>query len=327
MGYTTWYSDSLAFMDSTHSSGRPARFYAWLSIVASLVIITLKTLAYLVTGSVGLLSDAVESIANVVAAGVALWALTLASRPPDAVHAFGHSKAEYFSSALEGVLILVAAGGIAVAAGGRLFHPQPLESVGLGLVLSIVSSGINATVAWILLQASHRLRSITLRADAYHLLTDVWTSIGVILGIVVVKLTGWLVLDPLIALGVAANIVWTGIKLLRETGSSLLDAALPTDMQETILLILDEYKRQGIQFHALRTRVAGSRGFVSFHVLVPGQWTVQQGHNLCEAIELALLKALPGIYVMTHLEPLEDPASWQDEQLDRLISPDSSGNG
>jgi cation diffusion facilitator family transporter len=306
-------------MNSTRSTGRSARFYAWLSIVTSLVIITLKTVAFLVTGSVGLLSDAVESIANVVAAGVALWALTLASRPPDATHAFGHSKAEYFSSALEGVLILVAAGGIAVAAGGRLFNPEPLEQVGLGLVLSAVSSGINAGVAWILLQASRRLRSITLRADAYHLLTDVWTSVGVIFGIVVVKLTGWLMIDPIIALVVAANIVWTGIKLLKETGSSLLDAALPDDMQETILLILDHYKTQGIQFHALRTRVAGSRGFVSFHVLVPGDWTVHQGHTICEAIELSLIKALPGIHVMTHLEPLDDPSSWKDEPLDRVV--------
>lgn len=298
-------------------SSRSARFYAYLSLGAATVIIILKTIAFWVTGSVGLLSDAVESIANLVAAAVALWALTLANRPPDENHAFGHSKAEYFSSALEGILILVAAGGIAVTAGGRLFHPEPLEEIGLGLGLSIVASIINAAVAWVLLKASRRLRSITLRADAYHLLTDVWTSVGVIAAIIVVNMTGWLFLDPLIALIVAANITWTGINLIRETGSELLDAALPTDMQQTIGLILNEYRSQGVEFHALRTRVAGSRGFVSFHVLVPGIWTVQQGHDLCELIEASLVKALPGISIMTHLEPIDDPASWNDQQLDR----------
>jgi cation diffusion facilitator family transporter len=298
---------------------RSARFYALLSLSTAIVIIGLKFTAFWVTGSVGLLSDAAESIANLIAAGVALWALTLAARPPDITHPFGHSKAEYFSSALEGILILVAAGSIAVTAGSRLFNPQPIEQIDLGLGFSLVSTAINAGVAWILLQASRRLRSITLRADAHHLLTDVWTSIGVLVGVLAVKLTGWLILDPVIALLVAANIVWTAIRLIRETGSSLLDAALPNDMQEIIELVLNPYKDQGVKFHALRTRVAGSRGFVSFHVLVPGNWTVQQGHDLCESIELALLKALPGISVLTHLEPLEDPASWQDEPLDRAF--------
>jgi cation diffusion facilitator family transporter len=307
-------------MSHSPTGYRSARFYAFLSLGTAIVIIGLKFTAFWVTGSVGLLSDAVESIANLVAAGVALWALTLAARPPDVGHPFGHSKAEYFSSALEGILILVAAGGIAVTAGGRLFNPAPLEQIDVGLGFSLVATVINASVAWVLLQASRRLRSITLRADAYHLLTDVWTSIGVLLGIVVVKLTGWLILDPIIALLVAANIVWTGIQLIRETGSSLLDAALPNDVQETITLVLNDYRTQGVEFHALRTRVAGSRGFVSFHVLVPGNWTVKQGHDLCESIELALLKALPGIAVFTHLEPLEDPISWQDEPLDRLMS-------
>jgi cation diffusion facilitator family transporter len=306
-------------MSHSPTEHRSARFYASLSIGTAIVIIGLKFTAFWVTGSVGLLSDAVESIANLIAAGVALWALTLAARPPDAGHPFGHSKAEYFSSALEGILILVAAGGIAVTAGGRLFNPEPLEQVGLGLGFSVVSTVINATVAWILLRASRRLRSITLRADAYHLLTDVWTSIGVLVGILVVELTDWLILDPIVALLVAANIVWTGIQLIQETGSSLLDAALPNDVQEAIAMVLTEYKTHGVEFHALRTRVAGSRGFVSFHVLVPGDWTVKQGHDLCESIELALLKSLPGIAVFTHLEPLEDPVSWQDEPLDRLI--------
>lgn len=306
-------------MSQSTSMGRATRLYALLSIVTAIVIITLKTLAFLVTGSVGFLSDAVESIANLIAAGVALWALTLAHRPPDATHAYGHSKAEYFSSALEGLLILVAAGGIAVTAGGRLFHPEPLEQVGLGLALNILSTAINAIVAWILLRASKRLRSITLRADAYHLFTDVWTSVGIILGIMVVGLTGWLILDPIIALLVAANITWTGIQLIRETGSGLLDAAMPADVQRTITTILDKHLEKGIQFHALRTRVAGSRGFISLHVLVPGNWTVQQGHDVCEMIELEIIRALPGTSVITHLEPLEDPSSWDDEPLDRVV--------
>lgn len=280
--------------------------------------IALKFGAYWLTGSVGLFSDAIESLVNLVAAVVALWALTFAAKPADAEHAYGHSKAEYFSSALEGSLILVAAASIAVEAWSRLFQPQPIAQVGLGLGLALVATAINGGVAVILLKASRRLRSITLRADAHHLFTDVWTSVGVVLGILLVKVTGWLVLDPLIALAVAINIMWTGLKLLRETGSELLDAALPADEQEAIALILKEYKHQGIQFHALRTRVAGTRRFVSFHVLVPGEWTVQHGHDLCEQIELAISKALPVTHVTTHLEPLEDPLSWADQELDRI---------
>lgn len=301
-------------------SGWSARNYAVLSIGAALVTIFLKFGAYVLTDSVGLLSDALESLVNLVAALVALWALTFATKPPDVKHTFGHSKAEYFSSALEGTLIIVAAVSIAITAWGRLFAPQPLEQVGLGLVISIAATAVNGGVALILLRAGRRLRSITLRADAHHLLTDVWTSVGVVLGILLVKVTGWLVLDPVIALAVAVNIVWTGVRLLRETGSGLLDAALPADEQEAISLILSEYTNQGIQFHALRTCAAGSRRFVSFHVLVPGEWTVQHGHDLCEEIELAISNALPGAHVTTHLEPLEDPLSWADQELDRTIN-------
>lgn len=305
---------------SKPASSRSARSYAFLSIAAAVLTIALKFGAYSLTGSVGLLSDAIESCVNLVAAVVALWALTYAAKPADAEHTFGHSKAEYFSSALEGTLILVAAASIAVEAWGRLFDPQPLAQVGLGLGLVLLATAINGGVAMILIRAGRRLRSITLRADAHHLFTDVWTSGGVVLGILLVKVTGWLVLDPVIALAMAANIVWTGFKLLRETGSGLLDAALPADEQEAIALILSEYKNQGTEFHALRTRVAGSRRFVSVHVLVPGEWTVQRGHDLCEEIELAISRALPGTNVMTHLEPLEDPVSWDDEELDRSLS-------
>ncbi len=292
-----------------------ARSYAALSIGAAILTIALKFGAYALTGSVGLLSDAFESIVNLVAALAAFWALSYAAKPPDAGHTFGHSKAEYFSSALEGLLILVAAVSIAIAAGERLFHPLPIEQVGLGLALSLLATAINGGVAWTLLQASRRLRSITLRADAHHLLTDVWTSVGVVLGIGLVSVTGWLVLDPIVALLVAANIVWTGFRLLVETGSGLLDAAIPEDEQKAIAHIMHEYEAQNIQFHALRTRVAGARRFVSFHVLVPGAWTVQRGHDACEAIEQAIASALPGTDVTTHLEPAEDPISWDDEKL------------
>ena len=299
---------------------KSARFYAALSIGAALLTIILKFGAYLLTGSVGLLSDAAESVVNLIAAFVAFWALTFAARPPDAEHTFGHSKAEYFSSGVEGALILVAAVCIAVEAWGRLLHPQPLQQVGLGLGLSLFATAINGGLALVMLKAGERLRSVTLRADAHHLLTDVWTTVGVVVGLFLVKLTGWLVLDPIIALIVAVNIVWAGVRLLRETGSGLLDASLPAAEQKIITDTFLAYQDQGIQFHALRTRVAGTRRFVSFHVLVPGHWTVQRGHDLCEAIELAIIKALPDTHVMSHLEPLEDPVSWDDQGLERITN-------
>ncbi len=294
---------------------KTARSYIVLSIIAAILTILLKTGAYFLTGSVGLLSDALESGVNLVSAVVGFWALSFAAQPPDLDHPFGHSKAEYFSSGIESVLIIVAAVTIAVTAGERLFNLQPIEQVNLGIALSIVASGINGGVAWLLFKASKRLRSITLRADAHHLLTDVWTSVGVIIGVSLVKITGWLILDPLIALLVAAQIVWIGLKLFQETASELLDHSLPDDQQAEIKNILLSYDKQNIQFHALRTRIAGARSFIYFHVLVPGKWTVKEGHDLCEEIELAIMKALPGSHVMTHLEPIEDPASWDDQGL------------
>lgn len=299
-------------------SHKSARAYAMLSIAAATSTIALKFGAYLLTNSVSLFSDAAESVVNLVAAIVAVWALSLAAQPPDEEHTFGHSKAEYFSSGLEGALILVAAISIGVAAISRLIDPQPIEKVDIGLVLSLVATAINGGVAVILLQAGKRLRSITLRADAHHLLTDVWTSAGVLIGLLLVKATGWLILDPIIAIIVAANIVWAGFKLLKETGYGLLDTALPLAEQKIITDLLAPYDRQGILFHAMRSRVAGSRRFVSFHILVPGDWTVQRGHDLSEEIELAIGRALPSTHIITHLEPLEDPVSWQDQGLDRL---------
>ncbi len=303
-------------------SHKSARSYAILSIAAAIATIALKFGAYLLTNSVSLFSDAAESVVNLVAAVVAVWALTLAAQPPDKEHTFGHSKAEYFSSGLEGALILIAALSIGVAALDRLIHPQSIQKVDLGLVLSLVAAAINGGVAVILLRAGRRLRSITLRADAHHLLTDVWTSVGVVVGLLLVKLTGWLILDPIIAIVVAANIVWAGFRLLKETGYGIMDTALPLAEQKIITDLLAPYDRQGILFHAMRSRVAGSRRFVSFHILVPGEWTVQRGHDLCDEIEVAISRALPSTNIITHLEPLEDPVSWQDQGLERF--PDDS---
>jgi cation diffusion facilitator family transporter len=294
-----------------------ARAFALLSVGAALATIALKTSAYLVTGSVGLLSDAIESLINLAAALIAFWALTLASRPPDAEHTYGHAKAEYFASAVEGVLILIAAAGIGLTAWERLLHLRPLEQVWLGLAISLAAAAVNGVVALILLRAGRRLRSITLVADAHHLLTDVWTSVGVVIGVVLVQLTGWLPLDPLIALLVAANIVWTGVRLLRDTANGVLDTALPPADQTRIAAVLAPYKESGIIFHALRTRTAGQRRFVSLHILVPGIWTIQRGHALADQIERAIIAALPKTTVFTHLEPLEDPISWDDQTLDR----------
>jgi cation diffusion facilitator family transporter len=297
--------------------GRPARDYARLSIAAAIATITLKVLAWRWTGSVGLLSDAAESVVNLVAALVALWALSVAARPPDERHAYGYSKAEYFSSGVEGFLILAAAAGILFAAWERWRNPKPLVNAGVGIAVAAAASAINGAVAMILLRAGRRLRSITLTADGRHLLTDVWTSLGVIAGILLVGWTGWLRLDPLIAAAVAVQIVWTGWRLLRETGLGLLDSGLPEDERREVTEALAPFQNQGILFHAIRTRVAGTRRFISMHVLMPGDWTIQRGHDLCEAIEAALRERLPGANVFTHLEPREDPVSWEDRKLDR----------
>jgi cation diffusion facilitator family transporter len=244
-------------------------------------------------------------------------ALRTAARPPDEEHAYGHTKAEYFSSALESVLIIAAAIGIAVTAIGRLLEPQPLENVGLGLAVTLVAAGVNGGVGLLLLRRGRRLRSAALRADGQHLLTDVWTSLGVVVGVFLVWLTDWLVLDPLIALLVAGNILWIGIRLLKDTAHGLLDTALPSEEQEVISSIQSRYEDAGVEFHALRTRSAGRRRFISMHVLVPGRWSVKRAHDLSERIEKDITQALPMSTVFIHIEPLEDPASWQDQTLDR----------
>jgi cation diffusion facilitator family transporter len=307
------------------TSARSPSFYAGLSIIAAVVTIALKVGAYLLTGSVGLFSDAAESSVNLVAAVGAFLALGTAARPPDEEHAYGHTKAEYFSSALESVLIIVAAVWIAVTAIGRLLEPQPLENLGVGLAIGLVAATINGAVGVVLLRGGRRLRSAALRADGQHLLTDVWTSVGVVVGVFLVWLTGWLVLDPLIALLVAGNIVRIGVRLLNDTAHGLLDTALPPEEQEVITDIQSRYREEGIEFHALRTRNAGRRRFVSMHVLVPGKWSVKRGHDVSERIEKDITQALPMTAVFVHIEPLEDPVSWQDQELDR--SPEDEAEG
>lgn len=294
--------------------------YAWLSITAAVATILLKCSAWKMTGSVGLLSDAIESGVNLAGAMMALWMLTLAALPADDDHAHGHGKAEYFSSAFEGFLILLAAFSIAYAAIDRLINPQPIEAVGIGLVFSVLASIINFATARTLIVVGKKHNSITLEADAHHLLTDVWTSAGVIAGVGLVSLTGWLWLDPVVALLVAANIVWTGYRLMRRSADGLMDISLPMEKLELIEALLAGYRQQNLDFHALRTRQAGGRAFVTLHLLVPGEWTVQHGHDWAERIEADIRNALPHTHITIHLEPLEDPVSMNDQGLDRSMS-------
>lgn len=291
--------------------------YAWLSVGAALATIGLKGGAYLLTGSVGLLSDALESVVNLVAAVVALRALAVAGRPADDEHAYGHTKAEYFSSGFEGALILVAALVITWSAVERLITPAPLERVELGVAIAAAASVLNFFVARVLLRAASEHASIALEADARHLMTDVWTSVGVLAGVGLVGVTGWTVIDPLVALLVAANIARVGLSLVRRSMLGLLDTALPADVQAAILAVLARHEEDGIEFHALRTRRSGARRFMSVHVLVPGEWTVQRGHDLLERIEAEIRDAVPRLTVFTHLEPVEDPVSWHDQGLER----------
>ena len=291
--------------------------YAWLSIAAAVATILLKGLAWKLTDSVGLLSDAIESFVNLAGALMALGMLTLAAMPADDGHAHGHTKAEYFSSAFEGFLILVAAVWIAVEAIGRLLDPRPVQLGAIGLGVAALATIVNFLTARILLRVGRESRSITLEADARHLFTDVWTSVGVIVGVALVWVTGWLWLDPTIALLVAANILWTGWHLMRRSAAGLMDASLPPSELARIEDVLTSYREQGLEFHALRTRQAGTRAFVTLHVLVPGAWTVQQAHDWSERIEADLREAVPGAHVTTHLEPSEDPVSHLDQDLDR----------
>lgn len=302
-------------------------YYGWLSIFTAISTISLKSYAYWLTGSIGLLSDALESLINLVAAIIMLVVLSIASRPPDKTHAYGHEKVEYFSSGAEGIMILLAAFSIGLTAWERLWHPLPLQRLDLGIVISVIASAMNLVVARILIGVGKKRRSITLEADGRHLMTDVWTTVGILLGISLIPLlnqsesgldiarqlgmAGWEIIDPMIAFIVALNIVWAGLQLIRRTVSGLLDAALPPEEIRAIVSIIELFvSNHGIAYHALRTRYAGARRFMSVHILVPGHWTVKAGHDLLESLEQKIKEDIENIDIDTHLEPIEDEASW-----------------
>jgi cation diffusion facilitator family transporter len=291
--------------------------FAALSVLAALVTIGLKGGAYLLTGSIGLLSDALESLVNLLAAAVALYALSVAARPADEDHAYGHTKAEYFSSGFEGVLILVAAAAIMVSAAQRFIHPQAIRAPAAGLAVSVIATLVNWGVARVLFRAGRRHESIALEADAHHLMSDVWTSVGVIVGVGAAAATGWHRLDAIVAIVVAANVLRTGFGLVNRSMLGLLDTGLPEETRRRITDILEARAAEGVRYHALRTRQAGARRFISFHILVPGDWSVQKGHDLLEEIEEQVRAAVPNSSVDTHLEPIEDPVSWSDLRLER----------
>src|SRR3989338_5037150 len=286
--------------------------FAWLAIGGAVVTIALKATAYFLTGSVGLLSDALESVVNIVAAVIALAALTIAQKPPDEEHSYGHTKAEYFSSIIEGVLIIV-------AAVVRLINPQAIEQVSLGLIVAAVASIINFVIARQLLNAGKKYHSITLEADAHHLFTDVWTSVGVIVGVGIVALTGITMLDPIIALLIALNIVYTGYQLIKRSALGFMDTAIAQEERDKIRLILEKHTGEKIQYHGLLTRQSGMRRFVSFHLLVPGAWSVQKGHDLAEVVEKDIHDAIPDVTVLVNTEPIGDKRSYEDISIDRKM--------
>ncbi len=302
--------------------------YGWLSIAAAIATIALKSYAYWLTGSVGLLSDALESLINLVAAVIVVVVLSIAARPPDDNHAYGHEKVEYFSSGAEGIMILLAAFSIGFTAWERLWNPQVLQQLDLGIAISVFASLINLVVARILIAAGQRRHSITLEADGKHLMTDVWTTVGILIGIGLIAvanhfevtlnlarqlgMTGWEIVDPIIAILVAIHIIWAGLQLIRRTVSGLMDAALSPEEVAEIVGVLERFVASDqIAYHALRTRYAGARRFMSVHVLVPGEWSVQQGHDLVENIEQQIMTLFDSIDIDTHLEPIEDALSWR----------------
>lgn len=292
--------------------------FIYLAIVAAVATISLKLFAYSLTGSVGLFSDALESCVNLIAAVVALFMITLAEKPADEEHAFGHNKAEYFSSAIEGGLIVLAAFSIIWSAIPRLLTPQPLENIGIGLLVAVGASGINLAVGLILVKNGRKNNSITLEADGKHLLTDVYTSAGVLIGIGLVKLTGWLALDAIVAIGVAINILWAGFQLMRRSALGLLDSGIPEDERLKVIQVLEKLKSQNVDFHALLTRQAGQRKFISVHILMPGQWTIQECHDILEKVEKDIRELFDSpVTVFTHPEPIGDIVSMHDIGLDR----------
>ena len=292
--------------------------YAWLSIAAAVATIALKGFAWRTTGSIGFLSDALESLVNLAAAILALSMLRLAASPPDNEHPFGRSKAEYFSAGIEGAMIVMASGAILWAAVPRLLAPQPIEAPLLGMLLTGVATAINLAVGITLIRVGRREDSITLEADGRHLMTDVWTSVGVIIGVALAAWTGWMVVDPILGVAVAGHILWEGFGLMGRSVSGLLDVSISQIDQHEITRLFQEYSRRyGVSFHALRTRQAGARRFITFHLLVPDEWTVSHAHKLSEEIESRVRAMVPNSNVMTHIEPVGDPASYDDQKLDR----------
>jgi cation diffusion facilitator family transporter len=292
--------------------------YALMSVAAALATMALKTLAWHFTGSVGLLSDALESSINLAAALLALSMLRLAAAPPDAAHPYGRFKAEYFASGIEGALIVVAAASIVYSAVPRLLAPQPIEAPLLGILLSAAASAINLGGGLLLISVGRKRHSIALEADGHHLISDVWTSAGVIAGVMLVAATGWHIVDPLVAIAVAVHIVWTGVMLMRRSFSGLLDAAIPEGERAEIEKIFAEYRRRyGVDFHALLTRQAGARRFISFHLLVPDAWPVDRAHQLSEEVEERIREMVPNVITLSHIEPISQPASYDDIKLDR----------
>lgn len=294
--------------------------FLYLSIAAAMVTILLKFFAYHVTGSMGLLSDALESFVNLFAALFALIMLRVSQKPADDGHVYGHSKAEYFSSATEGALILIAAFSIIRTAIPRILEPAALENINTGLLFSLLASAVNLAVGLTLITNGRKRKSLVLEADGRHLMTDVWTSVGVIAGIVMVKLTGWLIIDPIIAILVALNIIYTGYKLISRSASGLMDATIPAEDLEKVTLYLDSLKENEIEYHSLLTRMAGQRKFISMHLLVPGEWSVKQGHDWADQVEETIIGLFDEpVTVSTHIEPVDDPASIKDIGIDRVM--------
>ena len=300
---------------------------ALLSIGASIVTLLLKFGAYFLTNSVGLLSDAAESAVNLTAALIAFAAITIADRPADVNHSYGHDKAEYFSSGAEGALILVAAFTILYAAVTRILNPVPVENIGIGAIVAGIASAINFGVSRIMLRVSKQHDSIALEADAHHLMTDVWTSVGVIGGVILVGITGWALLDPLLAIAVGLNIIWMGVKLIRRSSQGLMDQALPAQEVKVVQQAVQTTAGVDTPYHALRTRKSGSRRFVDMHLLMPGRTTVQESHDVVRKIESAIQEQLANTSITIHIEPLEDASSWDGHLIGGLASDAKTEHG
>ncbi|MBI5277490.1 MAG: cation transporter [Burkholderiales bacterium] len=284
------------------------------SVFVAMVTIALKSLAWWLTGSVGLLSDAMESFVNLASAAFALLMVKIAMQPADVEHPYGHHKAEYFSSGFEGLLILVAALGIIWAAVQRLFNPQGLEQLGLGLALSVVSSAINGALAWVMLQAARVNRSIAVEADARHLLTDVWTSAGVVVGVALVAVTGWLWLDAAVAIGVALNILREGAHLMWRSSQGLMDRALEPEVMAVVEKTLAQFAHPTIRFDHLSSRRSGQRRFIDLHMHMPASWTLGRAAALRTSVEQALMSAVPGLRATIQLLPSDVESHFDDEK-------------